>query len=164
MERFFIEGENGVGKSTLLNFILGIEQLETIGEYRISLSQHLSILSQKNQVDIDYFSLLNQLPTKEAKEEYWHLLYQLGIERSSFSDKSSENWSDGEQKKVFLANALLGENELFIWDEVTNYLDMFVINQMIDAIKKYQPTMIGVDHNEYFTNAIATKKIEIKSF
>ncbi|MFE6169772.1 ATP-binding cassette domain-containing protein [Viridibacillus arvi] len=163
-ERFFIEGENGVGKSTLLNFILGIEQLETIGEYRISLPQNLSILRQKNQVDIDYFSLLNQLPTKEAKEEYWHLLYQLGIERSSFSDKSSENWSAGEQKKVFLANALLGENELFIWDEVTNYLDMFVINQMIDAIKKYQPTMIGVDHNEYFTNAIATKKIELKSF
>ncbi|MGE7924165.1 ATP-binding cassette domain-containing protein [Viridibacillus arvi] len=163
-ERFFIEGENGVGKSTLLNFILGIEQLETIGEYRISLPQNLSILRQKNQVDIDYFSLLNQLPTKEAKEEYLHLLYQLGIERSSFSDKSSENWSAGEQKKVFLANALLGENELFIWDEVTNYLDMFVINQMIDAIKKYQPTMIGVDHNEYFTNAIATKKIELKSF
>jgi len=163
-ERFFFEGENGVGKSTLLNFILGIEHLETIGEYRISLPQHLSILSQKNQVDIDYFSLLNQLPTKEAKEEYWHLLYQLGIERSSFSDKSSENWSAGEQKKVFLANALLGENELFIWDEVTNYLDMFVINQLVDAIMKYQPTMIGVDHNEYFTKAIATKKIELKSF
>ncbi|ETT86441.1 ATP-binding cassette domain-containing protein [Viridibacillus sp. FSL R5-0477] len=163
-ERFFIEGENGVGKSTLLNFILGIEQLETIGEYRISLPHPLSILSQKNKVDIDYFSVLNQLPTKEAKEEYWHLLYQLGIERSSFSDKSSENWSAGEQKKVFLANALLGENELFIWDEVTNYLDMFVINQLIDSIKKYQPTMIAVDHNEYFVNAIATKKIELKSF
>lgn len=51
-----------------------------------------------------------------AKEEYWYLLYQLGIERSNFSAKSSENWSSGEQKKVFLANALLRKNELFIWD------------------------------------------------
>ncbi|WP_264158140.1 ATP-binding cassette domain-containing protein [Psychrobacillus glaciei] len=160
-DRFFIEGENGVGKSTLLNFILGTERLETIGEFRINLPDQLSKLSQKDQEDLDYFSLLNRLSTKELKEEYWHLLYQLGIERSSFSDKSSENWSAGEQKKVFLANALLGKNELFIWDEVTNYLDMLVINQLIDAIKKYQPTVIGVDHNDYFVHAIATKKIEL---
>ncbi|MFF2753074.1 ATP-binding cassette domain-containing protein [Psychrobacillus sp. NPDC058041] len=163
-DRFFIEGKNGVGKSTLLNFILGTEQLETIGEYRINLPENLSILSLKNQADLDYSSSINQLSTKEEKEEYWHLLYQLGIERSSFSNKTSKNWSDGQQKKVFLANALLGKNELFIWDEVTNYLDMFVINQLIEAIKNYQPTMIGVDHNEYFVNDIATKNIELTPF
>ena len=92
------------------------------------------------------------------------MLYQLGIERSSFSAKSSKNWSSGEQKKVFLANALLGKNELFIWDEVTNYLDIFVINQLIEAIKKYQPTIIGVNHNEYYVNAVSTKKLKLKPF
>ncbi|MFF2753082.1 ATP-binding cassette domain-containing protein [Psychrobacillus sp. NPDC058041] len=92
----------------------------------------------------------------------WQL--KLGIERSSFSNKTIKNWSAGEQKKVFLANALLGKNELFIWDEVTNYLDVFVINQLIEAIKKYQPTMIGVDHNEYFVNDTATKNIELTPF
>ncbi|GIN72913.1 ABC-F type ribosomal protection protein [Bacillus sp. J14TS2] len=163
-ERFFIEGKNGIGKSTLLHFILGTEQLETMGEFRISLPQNVSILSQKNQEEEDYSSLLNKKAAKEEKEEYWHLLYQLGIERASFSDKSSKSWSSGEQKKVFLANALLGSNQLFIWDEVTNYLDMFVINQLIDAVKKYQPTMIAVDHNEYYVNSVATKKIELTSF
>ncbi|MFJ8064005.1 ATP-binding cassette domain-containing protein [Psychrobacillus sp. NPDC096426] len=163
-DRFFIGGKNGSGKSTLLNFILGSEQLDTIGEYRIRLPEHLSILHQKIQKEVDYFSVLSRLSTKEAKEKYWYLLYQLGIERSSFSAKSSKDWSSGEQKKVFLANALLGKNELFIWDEVTNYLDIFVINQLIDAIKKYQPTIIGVDHNEYYVNTISTKKIELKPF
>lgn len=38
---------------------------------------------------------------------------------------------------------------------------MFVIQQLIDAIKKYEPTIIGVDHNEYLVNAVATKKIEL---
>lgn len=160
-ERFFIEGKNGVGKSTLLNFILGEESLETIGYYRVNLPDQVSILRQKNQEEEEYYSLLNRLSTKEEKEEYWHLLYQLGINRNSFSHISSENWSSGEQKKVFLANALLGKNKLFIWDEVTNYLDMFVIQQLIDAIKKYEPTIIGVDHNEYLVNAVATKKIEL---
>jgi lincosamide and streptogramin A transport system ATP-binding/permease protein len=65
---------------------------------------------------------------------------------------------------VFLAQALLGKNRLFIWDEVTNYLDILVINQLIDTIKAHQPTMIGVDHNEYYVNAIATKKVELKPF
>ncbi|WP_246187718.1 ATP-binding cassette domain-containing protein [Ornithinibacillus caprae] len=162
-DRFFIEGKNGVGKSTLLHFILGKEQLETMGNYTINLPEHLSILSQKRQEDVDYSSLIDQLTTREEKEEFWHLLHQLGIHRSSFSDKSSKNWSSGEQKKVFLANALLGKNELYIWDEVTNYLDMMVIQQLIDSITYYRPTMIGVDHNEYFVDAIATKKIELIS-
>ncbi|WP_377558956.1 ATP-binding cassette domain-containing protein [Ornithinibacillus salinisoli] len=163
-ERFFIEGKNGVGKSSLLNFILGEEQLETIGECKISLPENLSILSQKNQEEVGYSSLIDQLTSKDEKEEFWHLLHQLGIKRSSFSDKSSINWSSGEQKKVFLANALLGNNELFIWDEVTNYLDIMVINQLIDTINKYRPTMISVDHNEYFVDAIATKIVELKTF
>jgi len=117
-DRFFIEGKNGVGKSTLLNFILGKEQVETIGDYRINLPDH-SNLSQKNQEDVDYSTFIKHFSTKEEKEEFWHLLYQLGIQRSSFSDKSSKNWSYGEQKKVFSANALLGKTELFIWDEAT---------------------------------------------
>ncbi|SES63357.1 lincosamide and streptogramin A transport system ATP-binding/permease protein [Oceanobacillus limi] len=164
-DRFFIAGKNGVGKSSLLDFILGKEQLETTGEYHINLphSDQLSIFSQKNQEDLDHSSFLKQL-SAEGKEEYWHLLHQLGIKRGKFSDDSSKNWSSGEQKKAFLAHALLGDNELFIWDEVTNYLDIFIIDQLIDAINSGQPTMIGVDHNEYYVNAIATKKIELKPF
>ncbi|PAV28026.1 ABC transporter ATP-binding protein [Virgibacillus profundi] len=159
-ERFFIKGKNGVGKSTLLDFILGNEHWETTGEYRVNLPENLSVLNQKNQDDLDYPSFINKLNSKE-KENYWHLLHQLGVHRSSFSDKSSKDWSSGEQKKVFLADALLGKNELFVWDEVTNYLDIVVINQLIDAINKFQPTMIGVDHNEYFVHSIATKKKEL---
>jgi lincosamide and streptogramin A transport system ATP-binding/permease protein len=44
---------------------------------------------------------------------------------------------------------------------VTNYLDMMVINQLIDAIKGNRPTMIGVDHNENYVNEIATNKIKL---
>ncbi|UCZ54829.1 ATP-binding cassette domain-containing protein [Bacillus shivajii] len=163
-ERLFIEGKNGVGKSTLINFILGKEQLETVGDYEITLPKNLSTLSQKNQENIDFSSLMHKLSSKSDKEEFLHLLHQLGINRAHFSDPTSKDWSSGEQKKVFLANALLGKNELFIWDEVTNSLDIMVINQLIDAIKNYNPTMISVDHNEYFVSSIATKKIELTSF
>lgn len=162
-DRCFIQGKNGAGKSTLLDFMLGDEQLETIGEYETKLPERVSVLKQKNQTNTGYASLLQQFDAKE-KETFWHLLHQLGMQRTAFANHSSKNWSAGEQKKIFLAKALIGRNDLFIWDEVTNYLDIMVIDQLIDAINKYQPTMIGVDHNEYFVHAVATKKVVLKPF
>lgn len=158
-DRLFIEGENGAGKSTFLKFILGMENLEVRGEYNICLPEHLSVLHQKNNENQDYLSMLRKLSTKADKEEYWHILHQLGIERSKFTNQISATWSAGQQKKTFLANALLGKNELFVWDEVTNYLDLTVIHQLIQAIHTYKPSMIGIDHNEVYVNAVATKKI-----
>ncbi|WP_307067692.1 ATP-binding cassette domain-containing protein [Alkalibacillus filiformis] len=160
-ERLFIEGENGVGKSTLLNFILGQEKFETIGDYHIRLPDHCSLLFQTNQDILDIASALQEYALKQEREEFLYLLHQLGIKRSRFTESSSKHWSAGEQKKVFLANALLGHNELFIWDEVTNSLDIMVVQQLISALNFYKPTMIGVDHNEFFVDAMATKRIEL---
>lgn len=159
-ERLFITGKNGAGKTTLLNFILGNGQFEVTGDYQIRLPDKISLLQQQNQLDEDHASILQQL-TAEEKQSYLHLLRQLGSKRSSFADRSSEHWSSGEQKKVFLANALLGNHSLFVWDEVTNYLDMMVIDQLMAAINKYKPTMIGVDHNEHFVDSVATKTLEL---
>ncbi|MFD1412543.1 ATP-binding cassette domain-containing protein [Oceanobacillus jeddahense] len=130
------------------------------GDYQIRLPKKISLLHQQNQLDEDYASILQKL-TAEEKKDYLHLLRLLGSKRSSFADRSSTHWSSGEQKKVFLANALLGNHSLFVWDEVTNYLDMMVIDQLIAAINKHEPTMISVDHNEHFVDSVATKKIEL---
>ncbi|WP_246056142.1 ATP-binding cassette domain-containing protein [Alteribacter natronophilus] len=159
-DRFFITGKNGAGKSSLINFLLGREEVETTGEHRVQMPEKLSVLEQKNQREKDYGSLLGRLSFRE-KEEYLHLLRQLGMERSRFSDQTSRHWSEGEQKKVFLAHAILGSNQLFIWDEVTNYLDLFIVEQLIASIREYEPTMIAVDHNEHFADAVATKKLHL---
>ncbi|WP_245998217.1 ATP-binding cassette domain-containing protein [Aquisalibacillus elongatus] len=158
-ERLFIEGHNGVGKSTLLNFIIGEEKLETIGEYDIKLPEQQSVLHQKNQGRVDLHSYLQSMTSKEEKEEYLYLLHQLGMSRKLFSSPQGKQWSSGEKKKMLLAKALLNHHQLFIWDEVTNSLDLFVIYQLIDAINDYQPTMISVDHNEHYVDAVATKKV-----
>ncbi|MEC1177035.1 sigma-70 family RNA polymerase sigma factor [Metasolibacillus meyeri] len=159
-ERFFIEGENGAGKSTLLKFILGVESFETSGDYRIHLPENTSIFHQNSADNVDYLAIVDEL-TKAEREEYWHMLRQLGIERSKFTDRTSATWSVGQAKKAFLAKALLGQNAVFAWDEVTNHLDLFVIDQLIAAIQKYEPTMIGIDHNGHYVDAIATKKIQL---
>ncbi|WP_238600600.1 ATP-binding cassette domain-containing protein [Metasolibacillus meyeri] len=159
-ERFFIEGENGAGKSTLLKFILGVESFDTAGDYRIHLPENTSIFHQNSADNVNYLAIVDEL-TKGEREEYWHMLRQLGIERSKFTDRTSATWSAGQAKKAFLAKALLRQNAVFAWDEVTNHLDLFVIDQLIAAIQKYEPTMISIDHNGHYVDAIATKKIQL---
>ncbi|KGX91132.1 ABC transporter ATP-binding protein [Pontibacillus halophilus JSM 076056 = DSM 19796] len=161
-DRCFIEGKNGIGKSTLLSYIRGDRSLETMGDVELKVPRNTSMLSQNNGEE-DYPSLLAQLTAKE-KEAYWHFLHQLGMKRTQFKASSSNHWSSGEQRKMFLANALLGENELFIWDEVTNSLDLYVINQLMEAINTYEPTMIAVDHNEAYVEAVATKRISLRPY
>ncbi|MFD2627680.1 hypothetical protein [Oceanobacillus kapialis] len=94
-----------MGKSTLLNFLLGNGQFEVLGDYHIRLPDRLSVLDQKNQLDEDYATILHQLTAKE-KEAYLHLLHQLGFKRSRFADQSSIDWSAGEQKKSFFGPCL----------------------------------------------------------
>lgn len=160
-ERLFIEGKNGVGKSTLLHFLTAQEGFETTGEWEVNLPENLSILDQKNQEAFDYVSYVQSLRAEE-KEDFWHLLHQLGMKRARFSNLSTNHqWSAGEVKKIFLSQALLGENALFVWDEVTNSLDLHVIQQLVESILHYGPTMIAVDHNESFVEAVSTKKIEL---
>lgn len=159
-DRFFIEGDNGVGKTTLFKFILGVETFETTGNYRIHLPENTSIFHQNSADNANYLASIEQL-TKTEREEYWHMLRQLDVGREKLTDRTSAAWSAGQAKKAFLAKALLGQNALFAWDEVTNHLDLYAIDQLIAAIQKHQPTMIGIDHNEHYVNAIATKKIKL---
>ncbi|WP_027964109.1 ATP-binding cassette domain-containing protein [Halalkalibacillus halophilus] len=162
-ERLFIEGKNGVGKTTLLEYILGNKSFETIGEYDVRLPHHISSLKQSMLTEFDYTSFLFNL-TNEEKEGFWYLLHQLGMHRSRFTNQSQPSWSAGEQKKILLAHALINKNELFVWDEVTNNLDFMVIDQLIQALNTYQPTMIGIDHNEKFVESVATKRIELTPY
>ena len=73
-----------------------------------------------------------------------------------------ENYSEGQKKKVLIAASLARPAHLYIWDEPLNYIDVISRTQIEDLILKYRPTMIFVEHDETFSEKIATKVIEIK--
>jgi lincosamide and streptogramin A transport system ATP-binding/permease protein len=48
-----------------------------------------------------------------------------------------------------------------MWDEPLNYLDIPTRQKIQEAIIKYSPTMIFIEHDKYFTEKVATQIIEI---
>lgn len=157
-ERLFIRGENGVGKSTLLQFILNPAKFETSGEYDIHIPSKVSFLQQKSIAKDDYFAFFDFLG-KEQKEVLWRILSELGLSRSKFYHFSSQQWSEGELKKIQIAKSIFDPSELYIWDEVTNYLDIDVISQLTNTLQKKMPTMLAVDHNDKFVHEVATQTL-----
>jgi lincosamide and streptogramin A transport system ATP-binding/permease protein len=60
-----------------------------------------------------------------------------------------------------LARSICDQANLYIWDEPLNYIDIFSRMQIEELIKKYNLTMIFVEHDESFSQEIATKIIEL---
>ena len=94
-------------------------------------------------------------------EDLLNNLRKLGVEREVFYNKI-EDMSMGQRKRVELAKSLATPAELFIWDEPLNYLDVFNQEQLEEAIKLVQPTMLIVEHDETFLKNVATKFLELK--
>ena len=70
-------------------------------------------------------------------------------------------YSDGQKKKVFIAVSLSKEAHIFIWDEPLNYIDVISRMQIEEILLNSNPTLIFVEHDKKFVDAIATKIVEL---
>ena len=76
-------------------------------------------------------------------------------------DKSIEYYSEGQKKKVLLAKSICENANVYIWDEPLNFIDVFSRMQIEKLIEEYHLTMIFVEHDEAFSNKIATEIINL---
>ena len=88
------------------------------------------------------------------------VLRQMGLERKQL-EKPLSQFSDGQKKKALLAASLCESADLYIWDEPMNFVDLFTRIQLENLILKYQPTMLFIEHDQYFSSKIATKEVKI---
>ena len=179
-ERVFISGENGSGKSSLINAILEkvnhagqnhpeqrlVDQshtkqseFETTGELNVASGLIISYISQ------DTSHLKGGLREHAVRNGLDYtlllsLLRQLDLERAQFN-KNIEEFSDGQKKKVLIASSLLTPAHLYIWDEPLNYIDVFSRMQIEALIEQYKPTMLVVEHDVRFREKLAMKEIKL---
>lgn len=165
-------GQNGVGKSTLFDLILGTLKPES---GKISIPDGLSIavgrqVIPRAQADLSVREFFEQCfaekiynidPKIEAVLEIVHL-------KAPF-ERIVKTFSGGQQARLLLASALIQDPDLLLLDEPTNNLDRAGIEHLTEFIKMYKKTVIVISHDAAFLNAFTdgvlyldnhTKKIE----
>ena len=90
------------------------------------------------------------------------MLVKMGISNTEF-EKDINNLSEGQKKKVLLAKSITEQANVYIWDEPLNYVDILTRVQIEEAILKYKPTLVFVEHDKTFVKNIATKIINLTS-
>ena len=70
-------------------------------------------------------------------------------------------YSAGQKKKVLLAASLCEQAHLYLWDEPLNYIDIDSRIQIEELLKQYRPTMLLVEHDRAFCDAVAARTVEL---
>jgi len=158
-DRIAVIGPNGSGKTTLLKLLAGELQPDR-GRIRMG-----------HGVKIGYFAQHHSdmlVPERTVLEEVGHSAPDktIGFLRNVcgaflFSGQDVEKpisvLSGGEKARVLLAKLLVNPGNVMIMDEPTNHLDIVSSETLIEALEKYEGTLIFVSHNTSFINRLATK-------
>ena len=153
-----LTGRNGAGKSTLLKLLAG-QAIPHTGRLTLAHSLVVSVVPQ------DTSGLAGSL-TGYAQESgvdltrFLTLLRKLGFTRAQF-EKDMASYSAGQKKKVLLARSLCQSAHLYLWDEPLNYIDLFSRMQLEDLLLEYRPTLVLVEHDQDFLDAVAGRQLAL---
>lgn len=157
-DRIAIVGKNGAGKSSILKLILG-EKVNYTGTFKIANNLKISYVSQSTETLKG--SLKQYIQENEIEESIFKaMLSKMGFSPLEF-EKNIQEMSEGQKKKVLIAKSISEQADIYIWDEPLNYIDILTRIQIEEAMLKYKPTMIFVEHDEVFINKVTTKRVEL---
>lgn len=158
-ERLFLDGPNGCGKSSLLRLLTDTPP-EYAGNLHIASGLIISYVPQyTDNIQGNIFDFAEKYHVDLTL--FLSFLRKMGFPRSQF-EQDMVNYSAGQKKKVLLAKSLSEQAHLYVWDEPLNYIDLASRLQIEALIKTYQPTMLLVEHDRAFREAIATNVISLR--
>jgi ATP-binding cassette subfamily F protein 3 len=157
-DKIVLIGANGLGKSTVLRIIAGMEEIEgeRIPGYNVLQSfyaQHqVEALTLNNTIleEMAYYS-------HEKGETYVRNILGCFLFTGDDVFKKIRVLSGGEKSRVALAKTLLSEANFLLLDEPTNHLDLQSIQILIQALDKYDGSFVVVSHDRYFLSQVANK-------
>lgn len=152
-------GENGCGKTTLLNRILS----NNSEEVKIASNVKIGYFDQRQDSLKDEKSILENIKEDSIWDESFIRinLGEFGFKRDSVN-KLVGQLSGGERVKVAICKIILSNNNLLILDEPTNYLDIKTIEALENALINTNKTVLLVSHDIEFISNVCNYIIEIK--
>jgi len=161
-DKIALIGANGKGKSTLLRIIFGMEPME--GERVPGHNVVTSFYAQHQLESLDMNSeILDELKNFGSGRTELELRQLLGCFLFTGDDvfKKIKILSGGEKARVALAKTIISQANFLMLDEPTNHLDMNSVQMLIDALNKYDGSLVLVSHDRYFVSQTANKIWEI---
>ena len=161
-DRIGIVGDNGVGKSTLLNLING-DLVPTAGVLDIGetvrigyFSQQIKDMDESKRV-INYLQeVADEVKTTVGTTSITELLEQFLFPRSTHGTQIAK-LSGGEKKRLYLLKILIEKPNVLLLDEPTNDLDIATLTVLDNFLNGFGGPVVTVSHDRYFLDKVANK-------
>ena len=161
-DRIGIVGDNGVGRSTLLNLING-DLVPTAGVLDIGetvrigyFSQQIKDMDESKRV-INYLQeVADEVKTTVGTTSITELLEQFLFPRSTHGTQIAK-LSGGEKKRLYLLKILIEKPNVLLLDEPTNDLDIATLTVLENFLNGFGGPVVTVSHDRYFLDKVANK-------
>jgi len=166
-ERIAIMGRNGIGKTTLLNALLGNAPQVTEGGMAIDSGE----VRWGHEANVGYFSQdfaesipkghelahwLHQFDPEATKEQIRGVMGQM-LFRGEEGNKRTEVLSGGESCRLLFCKLMLQKPNILVLDEPTNHLDLEAVIALNAALQRYEGTLLMVTHDEDLIDEVASR-------
>lgn len=160
-DKIALLGENGVGKSTLLKIICGLDK-DFSGKLKISPSVKIGYFAQELDNLNNEATILDDVLVEGNTVEETRLLLASLLFRGDDVFKKIGNLSMGEKGRVAFAKLILSGAHLLVLDEATNYMDIVSKEKMEEALEEFEGSIIFVSHDRYFIKRLANRIFTIE--
>lgn len=185
-----IIAKNGIGKTTLMNIIMGretydsgkitfrndikvgyLEQLpvfnpeDTIIEACLSGDNIANYVVRQYEIALEKGEDLTDLIVEMDSADAWDLedrfkQFLTELKFSDFSQKIS-TLSGGQIKRLAIAKLFIDKPDLILLDEPTNHLDIDMVECLENYLSRNRITLLMVTHDRYFLDKICDRIVEI---
>ena len=174
-DRIALVGPNGVGKTTLLNMLIGKEQPDG-GEIKQGTNLEIALFDQaRAQLDGD-MSLWDSLtgdPEMRVSGKADQILVRgqpkhvVGYLKEFLFDEGQarapvRSLSGGEKARLLLAKIMARSSNLLVLDEPTNDLDVETLDLMQELLSTYDGTVLLFSHDRDFLDRVAATTIAME--
>ena len=174
-DRIALVGPNGVGKTTLLNMMIGREEPDT-GTIKLGTNLELALFDQSRaQLDGDMtlWDSLTGHPEMRVSGKADQVMVRgmpkhvVGYLKEFLFDEGQarapvRSLSGGEKARLLLAKLMARSSNFLVLDEPTNDLDIETLDLLQDLLGQYDGTVVLVSHDRDFLDRVAVTTIAME--
>ncbi|MHB8628799.1 MAG: ribosomal protection-like ABC-F family protein [Aggregatilineales bacterium] len=154
-EHIVLYGPNGIGKTTVLKLILGIESPDA-GTIHLASGARLGYLDQETETLNPADTLLEAYcrGLSGSDDEYRADLHKYGLFTGDQMQQPVDSLSLGQKRKLQLARLIAQRANVLLLDEPTNHLDLASVEQFEEALRDFPGTILAISHDRTFIERV----------